>query len=93
MDRRFHVVDVFPEDPATGSSNGCLAAYLARHRYLGDSTVAARVEQGYEMGRPSLLQLRADDDDDGEAGSAADGDAVTVEVGGQVVPVAEGTLL
>lgn len=65
-----------PEDPATGSSNGCLAGYLARY---GDS-VALRVEQGYEMGRPSLLHLRAD----GEG---------TVEVGGRVVPVARGELL
>ena len=83
-----------PEDPATGSSNGCLAAYLARHRYFGGSSVTARVEQGYETGRPSLLELRAEDAGEaGEAGAADGGDAVSVEVGGQVVPVAEGTLL
>jgi trans-2,3-dihydro-3-hydroxyanthranilate isomerase len=79
------------EDPATGSSNGCLAAYLARHRYLGSSEVDVRVDQGHEIDRPSLLSLRAADE--GEAGSDADGDAVSVEVGGSVVPVAEGTLL
>ena len=72
-----------PEDPATGSSNGCLAAYLARQEYFGESTVEARVEQGYEMGRPSLLGLRAD----------ATGDTVDVEVGGGVVPVVRGELL
>ncbi|WP_424001962.1 PhzF family phenazine biosynthesis protein [Haloarcula salina] len=72
-----------PEDPATGSSNGCLAAYLARHEVLGGPVVDARVEQGYEMGRPSLLHLAAD----------ATGDAVAVEVGGGVVPVARGDLL
>ncbi len=72
-----------PEDPATGSSNGCLAAYLARHRYLGDAPMSARVEQGYELDRPSLLHLRADDD----------GESVSVEVGGSVVPVANGRLL
>jgi predicted PhzF superfamily epimerase YddE/YHI9 len=32
-----------PEDPATGSSNGCLAAYLARHAYLGSGAVDIRV--------------------------------------------------
>lgn len=69
-----------PEDPATGSSNGCLAAYLARQR---GSRVDARVEQGYEMGRPSLLSLRAD----------ATGDDIRVEVGGSVAPTVRGELL
>lgn len=71
------------EDPATGSSNGCLAGYLARHGYFGDDTVTVRVEQGYEMGRPSLLHLSAD----------ATGDDVTVNVGGGVVDVAQGELV
>jgi len=72
-----------PEDPAPGSSNGCLAAYLARQEYFGGPTVDLRVEQGYEVGRPSLLHIDAD----------ATGDAVTVEVGGSVVPVARGELV
>jgi trans-2,3-dihydro-3-hydroxyanthranilate isomerase len=71
------------EDPATGSANGCLAGYLARHAYLGSGSVDARVEQGHEIGRPSLLHLRATDR----------GDDVRVEVGGRVVPVAQGELL
>ncbi|MEF8773971.1 MAG: PhzF family phenazine biosynthesis protein [Halobacteriales archaeon] len=78
-----------PEDPATGSANGCLAAYLARHRYLGGREVDARVEQGHELDRPSLLYLRAGD----AAGPDDPGDAVTVEVGGSVQPVVEGRLL
>lgn len=69
-----------PEDPATGSSNGCLAGYLARHAYFGSDTVDARVEQGYEMERPSLLHMHATDR----------GGDVHVEVGGRVVPVARG---
>jgi trans-2,3-dihydro-3-hydroxyanthranilate isomerase len=72
-----------PEDPATGSANGCLAAWLARHAYFGSGSVDVRVEQGFEMGRPSILHLRATDR----------GDAVDVEVGGQVVDVARGELL
>ncbi len=72
-----------PEDPATGSANGCLAAYLARHGYLGSASVDARVEQGYEMGRPSRLHLAAEDT----------GEDIAVEVGGRVVPVASGTLV
>jgi len=72
-----------PEDPATGSANGCLAAWLARHAYFGSGSVDVRVEQGFEMGRPSILHLQATDR----------GDAVDVEVGGQVVDVARGELL
>jgi len=71
-----------PEDPATGSANGCLAGYLARFRYLGGASVAARVEQGCEIGRPSLLYLRAT-----ERGAEID-----VQVGGRVRPCAHGVL-
>ncbi|MXR50278.1 PhzF family phenazine biosynthesis isomerase [Halovenus sp. WSH3] len=71
------------EDPATGSANGCLAAYLSEHEYFGAPAVEARVEQGYELGRPSLLSLRASPEDD----------TIAVEVGGEVVPVARGELL
>ncbi len=72
-----------PEDPATGSGNGCLAGYLARHRYLGGSAINVQVEQGYEIGRPSLLYLKAADL----------GDSIDVQVGGRVVMVARGTLV
>ncbi|WP_423744331.1 PhzF family phenazine biosynthesis protein (plasmid) [Haladaptatus sp. SPP-AMP-3] len=72
-----------PEDPATGSSNGCLAAYLVEHGYFDSDDIDVRVEQGYEMDRPSLLHLRA---------SRTDG-SIDVRVGGRVIPVAEGTLL
>ena len=48
-----------PEDPATGSGNGCLAGYLVKHRYFGRDCIDIRSEQGYEIGRPSLLYLRA----------------------------------
>lgn len=72
-----------PEDPATGSANGCLAAYLADREYFGKAEVAIRVEQGYEMQRPSLLFL--------EATKTAIG--IEVSVGGRVVPIARGELL
>src|SRR5215204_6546109 len=49
-----------PEDPATGSAAGCLAGYLAEHRYFGTDPVDVRVEQGYEIRRPSLVYLRAE---------------------------------
>ena len=72
-----------PEDPATGSGNGCLAAYLVKHRYLGTSSVNLRVGQGFEIGRPSILALRA----------AEEQGRISVTVGGRVIPVAKGQWL
>ncbi len=72
-----------PEDPATGSSNGCLAGYLLRHNYFGSESIDVRVEQGHEIQRPSLLRLR----------SSVSQDGIEVRVGGQTVTVAEGELL
>lgn len=48
------------EDPATGSANGCLAGYLAEYNYFGEAKINIRVEQGYEINRPSLLLLQAE---------------------------------
>jgi trans-2,3-dihydro-3-hydroxyanthranilate isomerase len=78
-------VDLFgiPEDPATGSGNGCLAGYLSRYRYFGTDEVNARVEQGYEVRRRSLLLLKAED----RAGN------IRVHVGGKVILVAAGKLV
>jgi trans-2,3-dihydro-3-hydroxyanthranilate isomerase len=72
-----------PEDPATGSANGCLAAYLVKNRYFGKSAINIRVEQGYEIPRHSLLLLKAEGKDD----------EISIYVGGRVIMVAEGTLL
>ncbi|PAW28856.1 phenazine biosynthesis protein [Peribacillus simplex] len=69
-----------PEDAATGSSNGCLAAYLVKYGYFERSEIDIRVEQGYEIERPSLLFLKASDDN-GE---------IDVHVGGKVVKIAQG---
>ena len=68
------------EDPATGSANGCLAGYLAQHSYFGKTSVDIRVEQGYEIGRPSLLLLKAEVEDG----------TIAVSVGGRVILVARG---
>jgi len=71
------------EDPATGSANGCLAGYLARHRYFGDASVDVRVEQGNEIGRPSLLYLKSEDR----------GEEIDVYVGGRNAMVAKGAFI
>ena len=78
--RGLGIPDTIPEDPATGSANGCLAAYLVRHRFFGQPEVDVRVEQGYEMGRKSLLYLRAKETPKG----------IEVNVGGRVAFVASG---
>jgi trans-2,3-dihydro-3-hydroxyanthranilate isomerase len=71
------------EDPATGSGNGCLAAYLVKHRYFAKDQIDIRVEQGYEISRPSLLYLRAENTQG----------KIDVSVGGRVVMIAKGQLL
>jgi len=48
------------EDPATGSANGPLGAYLVRHGLSDGKRIVS--EQGYEMGRPSLLYVRVGGD-------------------------------
>lgn len=70
----------FLEDPATGSANGCLAAYLLKHDFYSAQNLSYIVSQGNEMGRPSKLQVHA----------AFDGNAYTIEVGGHAYIVAEG---
>jgi trans-2,3-dihydro-3-hydroxyanthranilate isomerase len=70
------------EDPATGSGNGCLAGYLSHHRYFGTTKLDIRVEQGCEVGRPSLLFLKAE----------STADQTLVMVGGKVILIAKGTL-
>ena len=72
-----------PEDPATGSANGCLAAYLAKHQYFGSPQLDITVEQGVEMGRSSLLYLRAD----------YTPDLCPVSIGGRVVKIAKGEFM
>ncbi|MFL6562048.1 MAG: PhzF family phenazine biosynthesis protein [Bacillus sp. (in: firmicutes)] len=69
-----------PEDAATGSANGCLAAYLVKYLYFKKSEISIRVEQGYEIERPSLLLLKASNENG----------KINVNVGGKVVKIAQG---
>jgi trans-2,3-dihydro-3-hydroxyanthranilate isomerase len=74
-----------PEDPATGSANGALGAYLVRHRALPVTPPTTRLtsEQGAEISRPSRLLIEVD----GPAGGPT-----CVRVGGQAVLIAQGTV-
>jgi trans-2,3-dihydro-3-hydroxyanthranilate isomerase len=72
-----------PEDPATGSACVALGGYLASRDPRFDGTLKWVVEQGYEMGRPSILEVEAD----------KKGGAVTAaRVGGRTVLVCDGTM-
>jgi trans-2,3-dihydro-3-hydroxyanthranilate isomerase len=71
------------EDPATGSACAGLGGYLAARDPRTDGTLRWVVEQGFEMGRPSILEIEVD----------KTGGAVTaVRVGGASVMISEGTI-
>jgi trans-2,3-dihydro-3-hydroxyanthranilate isomerase len=70
------------EDPATGSAAACLAAYLAKHAADG-AELSWTVEQGFEMGRPSIIELELE---------RKRGSITAVRVGGASVMVSDGTM-
>ncbi len=75
------------EDPATGSMAGALGAYLLANRVFeyepAVSTTHMVIEQGFEIDRPSLIEVEVD---------IRDGAVAEVRVGGQVVILIEGEL-
>ena len=72
------------EDPATGSAAGPLAAYLAvRAAPAGDGPRRFRFEQGFEMGRESILEAAVD---------VSAGEVTAVRVGGSARIVGQGWL-
>ena len=73
-----------PEDPATGSAGGALGAYLVRHSVIENLDPSAIViEQGFEMERPSLIQVSV---------GKTDEEIDSIKVGGQAITVLEGSL-
>jgi len=71
------------EDPATGSSTGPLAAFMMRYGVISGAAGTRFVsEQGTKMGRRSILHVHIH----GEQGQHG------IDVGGNVVPVAEATM-
>jgi trans-2,3-dihydro-3-hydroxyanthranilate isomerase len=72
------------EDPATGSVAGAMAAYLVEHEIISEDQYSGIViEQGFEMGRPSLIQ---------GAVEKTEGKVTSIQVGGQSTTVIEGWL-
>lgn len=72
-----------PEDPATGSAAASFAGYLASLDTVHNGTLKWKIEQGFEMGRPSLLYIEAD---------KQDGNTASIRVGGRAVMVCKGEM-
>lgn len=81
--RMFAPLIGIPEDPATGSAAAAFGGYLAAKDPRRDGTLQWNIEQGFEMGRPSLLYIEAD---------KKNGMTTTVRVGGNAVMMMEGFL-
>ena len=71
------------EDPATGSAAAALAGYLTQRAGSAQGTLRWTIEQGFEMGRPSIIYLEAD---------MVNGAVAAVRVGGTAVRVSDGVL-
>ena len=81
--RMFAPIDATAEDPATGSATAATIAWLAEKGSERDAEAAWRIEQGVDMGRPSLLLGRTEK----RAGKVA-----AVHVAGNAVQVMHGFL-
>lgn len=90
MDERHHVharmfapVSGISEDPATGSAAAAFAGVAMKFEQPGDGEHILQIEQGYEMGRPSVINLSLD---------VQGGVLQRAGIGGAAVAVMRGTL-
>jgi trans-2,3-dihydro-3-hydroxyanthranilate isomerase len=81
--RVFAPLDASPEDPATGSAAAAAISHLAHLRPEADGNLSWRIEQGVDMGRPSLLLGRTE---------KRGGRVTAVRIAGHAVPVMHGVL-
>lgn len=72
-----------PEDPATGAAVAAFAGVVTRHDQPPGGEHRYAIEQGYEMGRPSLIQMSL---------VMHDSHLQTVRIGGHAVRVADGEI-
>jgi trans-2,3-dihydro-3-hydroxyanthranilate isomerase len=82
--RMFAPLHGIPEDPATGSANVALIGLMAHIAPERDLTVTKRIGQGFDMGRPSIMNVEA---------VKRDGKVVKTLVGGECVEMTRGTLI
>ncbi len=71
------------EDPATGSAAAAFPGLLAASGQYRDGEHRLRLEQGYEMGRPSLIELSF---------TMHGGKLVAASIGGSAIVVTEGAI-
>lgn len=81
--RMFAPVSGVPEDPATGSANLALSAFLASLRPELSGEFQYKIAQGVEMGRPSVLKSRVE---------KQNGKIISTKIGGESVITCKGTL-
>jgi trans-2,3-dihydro-3-hydroxyanthranilate isomerase len=72
-----------PEDPATGAANVTLIGLLAHYDARADLSLSLTIGQGFDMGRPSLLDASAE---------KKGGKVVATYIGGRCVPMLSGTI-
>lgn len=73
-----------PEDPATGAACGPLGCYLVKHSIVKTENARKIIcEQGFEMGRPSLIQIEVE---------VEKGNISGVRIGGKSVYVGAGVI-
>lgn len=70
------------EDPATGSAATAFVGYLTKRAKQKNGTLRWVIEQGFEMGRPSILEVETD---------VVDGVSQAIRVAGSSVMVSKGT--
>jgi trans-2,3-dihydro-3-hydroxyanthranilate isomerase len=72
-----------PEDPATGAANVALIGLLAHYRSEADLSLSMTIGQGFDMGRPSILEASAE---------KHAGRVIATYIGGRSVPMMSGTI-
>jgi trans-2,3-dihydro-3-hydroxyanthranilate isomerase len=72
-----------PEDPATGGANVALIGLLAHLDQRADFTLSRTIGQGFDMGRPSILEAAAD---------KKAGRVTATYIGGRCVPMLSGEI-
>ena len=72
-----------PEDPATGAAAVALIGLLAHLGPEPDLTLSKTIGQGFDMGRPSILEASAD---------KKAGQVTATHVGGRCMPVMSGVI-
>jgi trans-2,3-dihydro-3-hydroxyanthranilate isomerase len=72
-----------PEDPATGSANITLIGLLAHNAKDKDLVLSRTIGQGFDMGRPSILEASAE---------KKSGKVVATYIGGRCMPMMSGVI-